>query len=122
MSFPFPNFQWEVVPITAGMTHLSLQDILVPLRASKSGVAYNPGADVVQFAFMPQPTQVPITSDWQTGSWQTVATDVLYPYRAVCLVGPSGTIALGIGNYVIYVKVTDSPEVPVLYSGTLQIS
>ena len=105
-----------------GMSHLATQYYLVPVSAAKSGLPYNPTGDTVQFAFMPTPTQVPGNSDWQAGSWDTDTTNILYPYSAKCLVGPSGTITLGIGSYIVYVKITDSPEIPVLVAGQLQVS
>jgi hypothetical protein len=105
-----------------GMSHLATQYYLVPVTVTKSGAAYNPTSDTAQFAFMPTATQVPGISDWVSGSWDTNTSSVLFPYSAKCLVGPSGTIALGIGNYVAYVKITDSPEIPILIVGYLQIS
>ena len=107
---------------STGINHLSTQYVLVPVKATKSGSPYNPTGDTVNFAFMPTPTQVPQSMDWVTGSWVTVASSILYPYSAQCLVGPSGTINLGIGTYIIYIKVSDSPETPVLVCGQLQIS
>lgn len=106
---------------TIGMSHLSTQYVLVPVTATKAGVAYNPTGDSVQFAFMPTATQVPGSGDWVAGSWQTDTSSLLYPYLAQCLVGPSGTVTLGIATYVMYVKITDNPEVPVLIAGQLQI-
>lgn len=105
-----------------GMNHLSTQYVLVPVAATKAGVSYNPTGDTVQFSFMPQATQVPGNSDWVSGSWQTDTSSILYPYLAQCLVGPSGTITLGLGSYYMYVKISDSPEVPVLLAGQLQIT
>src|SRR6185312_4441427 len=103
------------------MSRLSTQYYLVPVAATTSGASYNPTADSVQFAFMPQATQVPGNTDWVAGSWQTVPTSLLYPYAAQCLVGPSGTTNPGIGTYYVYVKISDDPEVPVLIAGQLQI-
>ena len=107
---------------TLGMSHLSTQYYLVPVSATKAGASYNPTSDTVQFAFMPQATQVPGNSDWVSGSWSTNTASVLYPYSAQCLIGPSGTTNPGIGTYIVYVKITDSPEIPVLIAGELQIS
>lgn len=107
---------------TIGFSRLSTQYYLVPVAAAKAGVAYNPTGDTVQFAFMPQATQVPQVSDWVSGSWDTVSSSLLYPYSAKCLVGPAGTTAPGIGTYYVYVKITDSPEIPVLLAGQLEIS
>ena len=115
--------RWEVGNYAAiGMNHLSTQYIFIPVLATKSGLPYNPTSDVVQFAFAPTATYVPQNADWQTGSWDTDSTNVLYPYSAKCLVGPAGTITLGIGTYVIYLRITDNPEVPVLVAGQLQVS
>ena len=105
-----------------GMNHLSTQYVLVPVSATKAGAAYNPTGDTVQFAFMPQATQVPQVSDWVAGAWDTVTGNLLYPYQAKCLIGPSGTITLGIGMYVMYIKISDNPEVPVLVCGQLEIT
>lgn len=104
-----------------GMSHLSTEYVLVPISAVKAGVSYNPTGDVVQFAFMPTATQVPQVSDWVAGSWDSVPTDVIYPYVAKCLIGPGGTV-LGIGTYIIYLKITDNPEIPVLIGGQVEIN
>jgi hypothetical protein len=114
--------EWTVGYAAIGMSHLATEYVLIPVSATRSGRAYNPTADVVQFAFMPTPTQVPGSSDWVTGAWDTDTASVIYPYSAKCLVGPAGTITLGIGTYIIYVKITDNPEIPVLVPGQLQIS
>jgi hypothetical protein len=117
------NLEWSVANTTQiGLSQLATEYVLVPVTVTKAGEPYNPTGDTVQFAFAPTATYVPQSADWQTGSWVTDTTNVLYPYSAQCLVGPAGTINLGIGNYVIYVKITDSPEIPVLTAGYLQIS
>jgi hypothetical protein len=107
---------------TIGISSLSTEYILVPVQATKNGASYNPTGDVVQFAFMPTPTQLPGVSDWVAGSWDTSSVNTLYPYTAKCLVGPSGAETLGTGTYVIYLKITDNPEIPVLVGGQLQVS
>ena len=108
---------------TIGMSQLSLQYVGVPVKASTlAGASYDPTSLTVQMAFMPTATQVPGSSDWQTALWATVSGNVLYPYAAYCLVGPGGTITLGIGTYVMYLKVTGVPEIPVQITGQLQIT
>lgn len=114
--------EWTVSPVSIGLSQLATEYVIIPISVTMAGAAYNPTTDTVQFAFMPTVTQVPQVSDWVSGSWITVSSNILYPYSAQCLVGPAGTITLGIGTYVIYVKVTDSPEIPVLIGGYLQIS
>jgi hypothetical protein len=121
-SSDLPWTEWNVGFTSIGLNHLSTEYVLVPVSATKAGVPYNPTSDTVQFAFMPIATQVPQVSDWVAGAWDTDTSNVLYPYSAKCLVGPSGTITLGIASYVIYLKITDNPEIPVLIGGQLQIS
>lgn len=97
------------------VSHLSLQYVGVPVKAELlTGVPFNPTGDPVYMAFMPQATQVPQNTDWQTAIWATRPGNILEPYAAACLVGPGGTIQLGIGTYVIYVRVQDNPEIPIL--------
>ena len=107
---------------TIGMSHLSLKYYIVPVSATEAGEPVNPTSDLVQFAFMPTPTQVPQVSDLVTGSWETNPYSILFPYNAKCLVGPGGTITLGIGTYVVYQKTTDNPQIPFDIVGYLQIS
>lgn len=97
------------------VSHLSLQYVGVPVKATASdGTTLNPTSSAVQMAFMPQATQVPQNADWQSAIWATRSGNILEPYAAQCLVGPGGTIQLPIGTYVIYVKITSSPEIPVM--------
>jgi hypothetical protein len=106
-----------------GMSHLSTKYVYIPVAASQPpGISYDPASDPVSFAFMPTPTQVPQPADLVSGSWDSWSSDIIYPYRAKCLVGPSGTITLGTGTYVIYLKITDNPEIPFDIVGQLQIS
>lgn len=104
------------------ISHLSTQYVLVPMAARKSGASYNPTSDPVKFAFAPYPAYSPAPADWVTGSWDTVSGGLIYPYNAKCLIGPSGSTALTQGDYIIYVQVTDNPEVPVLVAGTMTIT
>lgn len=114
--------RWTMGFAQITLSHLSTEYVIIPVSATKQGVSYNPTGDVVQFAFMPTAVQQPGNTDWQTGSWDTDSTNILYPYAAKCLVGPTGVINLGTGSYVIYVKIQDNPETPVLVAGQLVIS
>jgi hypothetical protein len=107
---------------TIGISHLSLQYVGIPVKTTTlAGAAYNPTSDTVQMAFMPTATQVPQSTDWQACVWAAVTSNLLFPYAAYCLVGPGGTITLGLGTYVVYLKVTDNPEIPVKIIGQLEI-
>lgn len=101
----------------------SLQYVGVPVKALlTTGVPFDPTGDPVAMAFMPQATQAPGSGDWKTAIWATRASDIIFPYAALCLVGPGGTIELDLGTYYMYVKVTDNPEIPVLLGGILGIT
>lgn len=104
------------------INHLSTEYLLIPISVTKAGVAYNPTGDEVECAFMPNSVQQPGVSDWVTASWETDSTNIIYPYNIRCLVGPSGTITLNTGTYVIYTKIFDNPETPVLVVGQLIVS
>jgi hypothetical protein len=117
-----PDTGWIVGFETLTLSHLSTEYILVPIAVTKAGVPYNPTSDTLQFAFMPNSVQVPQSGDWVSGVWETVSTNIIYPYNAKCLVGPTGTTAPTLGTYIIYLKITDNPEVPVLVGGQLVIS
>jgi hypothetical protein len=105
---------------TVTQSVLSTQLLQVQVTV-KNPTTYNPTSDAVQFAFTPQtyPETSPSSPYWVTGSWST------YPgpaYWAQALVGPSGGTALSVGTYQVWVKITDSPEVPVLQPCLLTIT
>ena len=101
----------------ASLSALSLEYLRYQVTANVLGVPYTPTADTVQFAF---PATGVAPSSWFSGSWETVGGST---YFARCLVGPSGgVVTLAAGNYDVYIKITDSPEVPVRKVGTLTVS
>lgn len=103
--------------INLSISSLSTIYVQVAVSATISGVLYNPTSDVVQMAFMTG-TKKPGVSDWKTGSWETVPGPT---YFAQVLVGPSGTVALTVGQYMVWLKIVDNPEVPVASVGTLTV-
>ena len=105
-----------------GISQLATLYYKVPVSATYEGAPVNPTGLPVSFAFMPQAAQVPQSGDWVTGSWETVTGNLIYPYSARCLIGPSGAITLGTGDYVAYVKIVNSPETDVEIVGILEIS
>lgn len=99
---------------------LSTEPVQVLVEAIDADGAYDPTADVVQFAFTnagAYPAAQP--SQWHTGSWVT------FPggqYWAQVIVGPqNGGVALATGTWALWVKVTDDPAVPVMQPCLLQI-
>ncbi len=99
---------------------ISLEYVRVQLSAEASGAPVNPTGDTVQMAFLPG-SQAPESGDWKSATWDTDTTTTPTTYRAQCLVGPSGTVTLTRGSYTIWVKITDSPEVPVRPVGSLKV-
>lgn len=99
---------------------LSLEYVRVRVQASEAGSAVNPTSDTVVMAFVAEGAS-PGASDWKTASWETDTTTTPDTYYARCLVGPSGTVALTAAIYDVWVKVTDSPEVPALRAGNLEV-
>jgi hypothetical protein len=58
--------------------------------------------------------QIPDTGDWKAGTW--------IGSSAAVLIGPGTLLELDQGTYDVYVKITSSPEVPVLPSGSIHIT
>jgi len=95
----------------------STEYVRIPVSARSSGAWVNPTTDVVAMA-LPYRGVAPVSGDWKTASWETDSTQSPATYYARLLVGPGGTAYLP-GDYDVYVKVTDNPEIPVLLSGEL---
>ncbi len=97
----------------------STETILVPIRHIVLGVDTDPTADSVSMAFLPY-GQDPLDSDAHPGTWQTWPGPIYY---AACLVGPkNGGVALPPARYIVWVHITDSPDVPWLRADTLIIT
>lgn len=102
------------------MSVLNTRFILVPVSAVVEGIPVSPAADVVQFAFKAAGAE-PASGDWNQGSWWPAANSDGTWMAQSPLIGP-GHLALGIGIYVIHVKIYDNPEIPVLRPGELEIT
>lgn len=92
--------------------------IQCPVTAWQNGAPFDPSSSTVAMAFL-TPGITPTSGDWHTGSWDT---DPAGSPIAQVLVGPAGTLTLSRGVYQAWVKVTDSPEVPVAPVGIVQIT
>ena len=104
---------------------LNTSYIQVPVNNTE-GV--DPTSDSVFFAFVgPYSTTAiaaenPPTSSttWYQGTW---GADDGAPWTARILVGPvSGQVVLSVGAYQVFVKVSASPETPVIWSGPMTVS
>lgn len=102
------------------MSVLSVEYVRVAVAATSNGAAINPTADTVVMAFPAHGTD-PVNGDWKSASWETDATTTPATYYARCLVGPSQTVALSVGQYDVWARISDNPEVPARKAGTLEI-
>lgn len=100
---------------------LSREYVRVPIQAYEDGAAVDPTGDTVVMAFTALTAQ-PASGDWKAASWETDATTDPDTYYARTEIGPGSTVgALAAGDYFVWVKITDSPEVPVKRAGTLRV-
>lgn len=68
----------------------------------------------VELAVIPSTQEEPASGDWRTAVWDGTT--------AKLLIGPGGTLTLADGIYRVWVRVTATPEIPVLRSGLLEIT
>lgn len=80
----------------------------------------DPTGDVVQLA-LPTHDTVPVTGDWKTGVWRTATINGVTTRYAGLLVGPGANVYTA-GVYDLWVKITDSPEVPVTQAGQVRFT
>lgn len=93
------------------VSRLTLEYVRTTVTASA-----DPTGDVVEFAFVT--TDRPGDTDWETGGWDPDVTT----YDARILVGPGGTVELDAGTYGCWIRVTDNPERPAIYFGTMIVT
>lgn len=98
----------------------SLENVSVEVSGHVAGEILDVSVDGVEFAFT-QGDADPTT--FYTGAWETNNTTTPPTYTALCLAGPGGTVELTAGNWVVWVKITDVPEIPIQkVSGILTIT
>ena len=94
----------------------TVQYVRAAVSATKAGVAYNPTACPVSFAFVPvEFGESTNGATWYDGVWDTVSG----VYYAMCLVG--GVVVLSSNVYAVFVRIVDSPEIPVIHAGYLKV-
>ncbi len=99
---------------------LSLSYVKAQVRARQSGAAVDPTGYTVQAAFTAPGTD-PVSGDWKSAGWETDAGPTPDIYYARCLVGPGGAVALTVGTYEMHLKITATPEIPVITAGPLKV-
>lgn len=98
------------------LSTLTDEYVRVRTSAKEAGAWLDPTGDTVEFAFMTVGTD-PTGSDWDAGAWETDATTNPDTYYARYEIA-----SLAVGSYDVWVRVTDSPEVPVRHVGELHIT
>jgi len=83
--------------------------------------ASDPRADVVELAYLTPGTE-PTESDWHTASWEasTLVVDGVTCYVVALLLGYGG-LELEVGEWSVWVRVTDDPTIPVKPLGTIVV-
>lgn len=102
------------------MSSLSSEFIRSRVSAIEAGVAVDPTSDVVGFAF--ELLAVTEPASFTTGTWETDSSGPDPVYYARIQIGPGGDIVLANGEYYGWLKITDSPEIPVRRIGRLRIT
>lgn len=92
---PAASVEYLKVPVT-GPAGLDLTDLDVDLAVIPDGETLD-------------------TGDWEPGVWSSDGRD------AMVLIGAGGLV-LTPGTYDVYVRVTSTPEIPVLLSGSIHIT
>lgn len=96
----------------SSIRHSSTEFVRVPVSCPSDVTL---GTQPVAMAFLAGSGD-PAPSDLKTAAW--------VPGQPVAriLVGPAGSIQLAKGVYTVFVKVTDSPEVPVIAAGRITVT
>jgi hypothetical protein len=95
------------------MERESLERLMTPVRSGLGDVSGFP----VQIALLADGER-PTAEDWHDATWGTDGGETV----AVLLVGPAGVVDPGPGSYRTWVKITATPEVPVIKSARFQIT
>jgi hypothetical protein len=91
------------------------------ISATVSGAAVDPTGDTAKMALMAG-SDSPTSSDLKSASWETDTTTSPTTYKARVLVGPSGVITPTAGTYMLWVQITDSPEIPLIPCGIVVVT
>ena len=97
----------------------SLEFVNATVKATDAGVPADISGTLVAFAFARRDEE-PAT--WNPGQWASTTPLPGGAYTARCLVGPGGAITLTPATYTVWVKITDSPEIPVINCGQLIVT
>lgn len=99
----------------AAVSALSAEYVAVQVSASLDGVAVSPTALTVDFAVVAA-TVLPQSGDWHAAAWNTEAQAWSTVYEVTYLVS-----GFAVGEYDVWIKVVDTPNVVVSFLGRLSI-
>ncbi len=102
----------------------SLEFIKIPIGFTESGSALDPTTDQVAMAFVTEGAGVTGSTTFINGDWETDSSDTANPiYYARTLVGPGGDYVPSADTAIdVYVRISDSPEVPVKKAVTVRFT
>lgn len=95
------------------VSSLTTEYVRVQVLASLDGVAVNPTGLTVDIAVVAAGVS-PLSGDWHAAAWETISQPWMTSYEVQFL---ASTIA--VGEYDVYLKIVDSPNVIVTYLGRL---
>lgn len=118
-----PEPVWQMVEVPGGSMALAIkasstEPIKVQVDKVLAGTLQDLSAKTVEMAFMQSGT-APSSGDWKAATWDIWTQPTRY--FAMCRVGPAGTVTLAAGRYAVWVRVTDSPDLPVKEAGALVV-
>lgn len=122
VNFGNPIGKWMLgggSPVLLSLPSITLEYVRIPVTASSQGLFVNPTTNTVQMAFIVG-SSAPQSGDWKTATWDQTAQPTT-TYVAQCLVGPGGTITLAVGQYQVWLKLIDLPEIIERPAGVLNI-
>lgn len=100
----------------------TLEYVYLPVKATNSaGASVDIDALTVEAAFVAG-LDDPAEDDWVAATWEAGGPDSAGYYQARVLIGTGGDVELAEGAWQAWVRVTDSPEVPVRHVGQLNVT
>lgn len=106
----------------------SVETVRVPVASlSNVGVLEDPTAATAEIGFSAARETEP--ASWNTAAWETSekirlpvgGTIVETPYKATILIG-TGATDLAEGLHAMWLRITDSPEVPIRFVGFIEVT
>jgi len=98
-----PTLKWVISMDVVRVDVNSLEQVTFSVFADTAGTVYNPTVATASAAFIPSSAK-PASGDWKTCTWDT---SLIGTYRAACLIGTGGAVALPAGEYYAWLRLVD---------------